>query len=190
VEVVDAPVAAAEVTTPPAPRWVATHDAASGCDHWFDLSTFATVHEKPEGFDSTPAAQWIAKADPSGSGHYYYEHRGTGETSWEPPPLRGDDNEAEGAAAAAQLEPCAAEAKEAAANAKKRGGGTARRTAARAGVSKKHLAAVDALRAATAATAAEAEATTGLRAARGSQIKRGGKRWSRGRGRGRGRGRR
>ena len=84
----------------------------------------------------------------------------------------------------------AAEAKEAAANAKKRGGGTARRTAARAGVSKKHLAAVDALRAATAATAAEAEATTGLRAARGSQIKRGGKRWSRGRGRGRGRGRR
>lgn len=101
VEVVDAPVAAAEVTTPPAPRWVATHDAASGCDHWFDLSTFVTVHEKPEGFDSTPAAQWIAKADPSGSGHYYYEHRGTGETSWEPPPLRGDDNEAEGAAAAA-----------------------------------------------------------------------------------------
>ena len=81
----------------------------------------------------------------------------------------------------------AAEAAEAAAVAAKRGGASAARSAARSGASARHVRAADALREAAAATAAEAEATTGLRAARGRQIKRGGARW---RGRGRGRGRR
>ena len=78
----------------------------------------------------------------------------------------------------------AAEAAEAAAVAAKRGGANAARSAARKGASVRHVRAADALREAAAATAAEAEATTGLRAARGRKIKRGGARW-RGRGRGR-----
>ena len=65
-------------------RWVATHDEQHG-QHWFDLVSMSTVWTKPAGFDESGVAHWIAKLDPGGSGHFYYEDTQTGKTTWGPP---------------------------------------------------------------------------------------------------------
>ena len=65
-------------------RWVATHDERNG-EHWFDLVSMTTVWTMPAGFDESSAAHWVAKLDPGGSGHFYYENTRTGESTWDAP---------------------------------------------------------------------------------------------------------